>query len=372
MDPKDASDLLELEARVTLGDNLQLVLEEIERLKRVAAYTQCIEDTNTLPITRKSTELTKRLVTDQLQSAFQAEVEKIEFTHLAVALKPAGGAKGAMSHQLVFSNAPGTPVAKVLSEGESRALSLATFLAELSTSPIASAIIFDDPVSSLDHIWRERIARRLVAEARNRQVVAFTHDLVFLKLLLDACASQEIECHHQQVRRSEDAAGLCSPDLPWVAMSIKERLGVLRQRQQQVAALARGTDVEGYEREARDIYRALRDAWEQAVSEVLLNDVVEPYRPGVETKRASCLHDITPEDCTELESAMTEVSRWLHNSARAEAAPIPKPAAISAEIERLDQWVQRIRKRRDRKRREKKAAKQAGRPEDQPQVALDF
>lgn len=372
LDPKDAVDLRELEARVVLLDNVTAVLEEIERLRRVAAYTQCIEETNTQGITRKSTELTKRLVTEQLQAAFQSELQKVGFTHLVVGLK-ASGAKGVMSHQLVFNNAPGTPVADVLSEGESRALSLATFFAELSTAPAESAIIFDDPVSSLDHIWRDRIAGRLAAEAKHRQVIAFTHDLVFLKRLLDECEAQEVDCHHQQVRRSEIAAGLCSPDLPWVAMSIKDRLGVLRQRQQQAAVLSRGTDVEGYEREARDIHRALRDAWEQAVSEVLLNDVVEPYRPGVETKKVNCLHDITPEDCAELESAMTEVSRWLHNSARAEAPPIPKPPAISTEIERLDQWVQRIRKRRERKKSARpKVAKQPVPESEQPQVALDL
>lgn len=68
----------------------------------------------------------------------------------------------------VFTNAPGVVVTNVLSEGESRALSLAAFLTELSTATNSSAIIFDDLVSSLDHIWREPIARRLVVEAKNR------------------------------------------------------------------------------------------------------------------------------------------------------------------------------------------------------------
>jgi hypothetical protein len=36
-----------------------------------------------------------------------------------------------------------------------------------------------------------------------------------------------------------------------------------------------------YEREGREIYGLLREAWEQAVSEVLLNDVVERYRPSI-------------------------------------------------------------------------------------------
>ncbi len=43
------------------------------------------------------------------------------------------------------------PVGKVLSEGEHRCVALAAFLAELSTIDAQSAIVFDDPVSSLDH-----------------------------------------------------------------------------------------------------------------------------------------------------------------------------------------------------------------------------
>jgi hypothetical protein len=42
-----------------------------------------------------------------------------------------------------------------------------------------TGIVFDDPVSSLDHMRREQIARRLAREAKVRQVNVFTHDLAF-------------------------------------------------------------------------------------------------------------------------------------------------------------------------------------------------
>jgi len=345
--PQDATVLKELEARAALQGQLQFALNAIERKKREAAYTQCLEDVSTQAITRKSTELTKRLVTECLREAFQAELRKLEFTHLAVEIKAAGGAKGALFHQLVFRNAPSVAVVKVLSEGESRTLSLAAFLAELSTAPARSAIIFDDPVSSLDHIWRERIARRLVLEAKTRQVIVFTHDLVFLKLLLEECGRQDVAYHHQYVRRGE-ASGLCSAELPWVAMRVKERLGVLRNKWQAAEKLFRTAGPETYEREARDIYGLLREAWEQAVPEVLLNEVVERYRPSIETKRARPLHDIVPEDYTALELGMTECSRWIrgHDQPPADGTPFPGPADLAKQIQDLDDWVQRILKRR--------------------------
>src|SRR5207248_354802 len=84
LEPAAAAALNELESRATLKAHLQAVIDEIERHKRLAAYKQCLEDTQTQPITRKSTELTKRLVTDQLRKTFQEELAKLEFSHLAV------------------------------------------------------------------------------------------------------------------------------------------------------------------------------------------------------------------------------------------------------------------------------------------------
>jgi hypothetical protein len=352
MDPKEAQELLELQARVVLRDGLDHVLAEVERLKRVAGYSQCIRDTNTKAITRKNTELTTHLVTERLRETFHSEIRKVEFTHLAVELRSAGGERGSLYHQLAFTNAPGTPVAKVLSEGESRALSLAAFLSELSTAPASSAIIFDDPVSSLDHVWRERIARRLVAEAKTRQVIVFTHDLVFLKCLLAECDKLEVDFKHQYVRREGGTSGLCSEELPWLAMRVNDRIGVLRNHWQAAEKVSRTEGSDAYEREAREIYGLLREAWEQAVAEVLLNDVVERYRPSIETKRVRHLHDISEEDCAAVDDGMAECSRWIrgHDEAAADGTPFPQPQDLSKRINDLDAWAKRIRKRRERTR----------------------
>ena len=343
----DQKEMAELESRVALRDNLNAVLAEIDRRRRVAAFGQCVEDTNTLPITKKSTELTKALNTEQLQQTFQAELKKIEFSHLSVEILAAGGSKGALFHKLVFGNAPGVKVTDVLSEGESRTLSLAAFLTELSTAPTHSSIIFDDPVSSLDHHWRNKIGRRLVAESKDRQVIVFTHDLLFLRILLSESEWQVIPCHHQYIRRDMEA-GICITDLPWVTMSVKKRIGVLRSRWQAANAAHAKQGLAAYEPQAREIFGMLRETWERAVSEILLNDVVERYRPSIETKRVAPLHDITEADCKAVEAGMTECSRWIrgHDEALADGTPFPAPDALKARIDEVDEWTKVIQKRR--------------------------
>ena len=313
----------------------------------MAAYGQCVGETSTLHITKKNTELTKLLVTDQLRNTFQSELTKIDFSHLSVEIQAAGGSKGALFHKLVFSNAPGVKVTDVLSESESRALSLAAFLTELSTAPTRAGIIFDDPVSSLDHHWREKIGRRLVAEAKDRQLVVFTHDLLFLHYLMNECAKQAVPYQHQYIRR-DTQAGICSPDLPWVARNVKGRIGVLRNRWQAANQVLTKDGIGTYEPVARDVFGLLREAWERAVSEVLLNDVVERYRPSIETKKVAPLHDITEADCKLVNDAMTECSRWIrgHDEALADGTPLPQAPELKTRIDELETWVKSVRKRR--------------------------
>jgi len=347
LDPPAAANLRELEARAALSEHLQDVIDEVERQKRLAAYQRCIDDTQTQAITRKSTELTKRLITDELRTTFRSELSKLEFNHLAVEIQTAGGARGALFHRLAFTNAPGVTVPDVVSEGESRTLSLAAFLTELSTASGKSAIIFDDPVSSLDHVWRERIARRLLIEAKERQVIVFTHDIVFLRFLLDEASRHEVDCMKQYVRR-EGQAGISSPDLPWIAMGVKGRIGALRKLFQAAEKLFRTKGQETYERDAREIYGRLREAWEQATSETLLNDVVQRYRHSIETRKVKNLHDITEADCRAVEEAMTECSRWIrgHDQPAADAAPVPGPPELKQRIDDLAGFVEAIEKRR--------------------------
>jgi len=344
---QEAQEVDELEARALLADALQQVIDEIERKKRLAAYRLCCDDTTTNAITRKSTELTKSLVTEQLRSRFKEELGRLDFTHLSVEIQAAGGTRGALFHHIVFTNAPGVNVASVLSEGESRAMSLAAFMTELSTTDARSTIVFDDPVSSLDHIWRDRIARRLAVEAKDRQVIVFTHDLVFLRMLLDHAEEQGVTCHQQYVRRNGQP-GVCSAELPWLAMRTSDRVGQLRNLWQGAEKLHRTTSREAYEAEARKIYSLIRETWEQAIGEVLLNDVVERFRLSVQTQKARVLHDITPADCGAIEAGMTECSRWIlgHDQAAAVDTPVPGPAEVSKQIANLDTWVKAIRQRR--------------------------
>ena len=339
----------ELRARKLLAPHQQTVLDDIERLKKYAACRLCIEETKTQTITQKSSAVTKTVVSQRLKQSFSDELVNLAFSHIEVELKELGGADGVFYHKLVFTRAPGVDLPKVVSEGEQRCLSIAAFFAELSTADELSGIVFDDPVSSLDYQWRQGVARRLVQEAKTRQVIVFTHDVVFLLLLKQFAEELAVEQFDQHVRFLSKGAGVCSEELPWVALPIKKKISYLKNGWQAADKLSRDGHQDAYEKDAKDLYGLLREAWERALEEVLIGGVVERYRPNIQTRQVAQIADITPEDCKTVETAMTKCSKWLrgHDQAAAARAPVPGPAELKADIEALDDWVAAIRKRRE-------------------------
>ena len=96
-----------LGARKLLAQHEPLVLGEIKRKKKVAAYGLCINDTTTNAITQKSTAVTKTAVSQKLKQSFKNELTNLAFRHVDVELKEAGGADGVLYHKLILTRAPG-------------------------------------------------------------------------------------------------------------------------------------------------------------------------------------------------------------------------------------------------------------------------
>lgn len=338
----------ELRARKLLAGYVELVMNEIERKKKIAAYELCLNDTRTQAVTQKNTAVTRTAVTQKIKKSFLDELSLLAFRHVEVELKEIGGSEGVFYHKLILTRAPGVDLPRVVSEGEQRCLSIAAFFAELSTADDPSGIVFDDPVSSLDYKWREGVAGRLVEEAKKRQVIVFTHDIVFLLLLKQFAEEQGVRQLDQHVRQLSVGAGVCAESMPWVALPVKKKIGYLKDEWQMADKLFREGHHLAYEKEAKYLYGLLREAWERALEEVLLGGVVERFRPGVQTKHVHTIADITEDDCKTLDSAMSKCSKWLpgHDQAAGGRAEVPEPNALKTDIETLENWVGAIRKRR--------------------------
>ena len=85
-------------------------------------------------------------------------------------------------------------------------MAIGSFLAELWVAGHKGAIVFDDPVSSLDHQRKRQIAKRLGEESKVRQVIVFTHDLPFLALLVEEVEDAKAEYATHWLERDESGS----------------------------------------------------------------------------------------------------------------------------------------------------------------------
>jgi energy-coupling factor transporter ATP-binding protein EcfA2 len=335
------AELLELDTQAKLVSVAEQVKNEAARLAR----RELLENAKRFS-TRGITELSKRLTTQYVSEAlcgrFSEEVRRLGLNHLDVRLSASDVSKGKLFHRLTLNAKQDAPLREVVSEGEFRCLALAAFLAE--SDGTASGLLFDDPVSSLDHTWRERIARRLAQEAKVRQVVVFTHDIVFHFLLRDAAESPSINVTVSErcvERRGNAGAGFCRDDAPWACQRTKARIGALKN---ELVVLRKQHDAgdQHYERNVRDWYGRLRESWERAIEECLLNDAVRRFRHSVETNRLErALQKLQPGDWPAIEKGMSRASAVIrgHDGAEAKNPPVPTPDEAKRELDEFEAWV---------------------------------
>ena len=328
-------DLRELEDRVRLKADLPAIEKCLRDRRRQAGLKRCRDALATGPITRFNTDLMSRLVTDELRNNLKEELRHYDAPFPEVTMQRLGQ-KGKTKHKMVVGQSD--KPSGILSEGEQRLIAIAAFLAELKTAKSHSPIIFDDPVSSLDHRYRERVAERLVAESKVRQVIVLTHDIVLLLKLRDEAAEQKSPVWVQTITRTPLGPGVPSNELPWQASNTKDRIGFLRQM---IAGFRKlqAQSPETYQIQVARFYGLLREAWERAVEEILFNNVIQRYRPGVETQR---LKQVTIEsgDYLLVERGMTRCSTYLpgHDEAAALALRVPAPQEVENDLEALAEF----------------------------------
>jgi energy-coupling factor transporter ATP-binding protein EcfA2 len=302
--------LHELRGRRRIEDALEDVRRHLASLDQIAAWEDARGRLSTRRISQRIGELSRLAITGRLKEALAEEIEELDPIADRVELA-ASASKGKPAVRFKLRSEGRERVAKVLSTGEQTALATAFFLAELRVSNERSAIVLDDPISSLDHQRREHLAARLAEEARERQVVVLTHDLVFVAYLVEKAEEIGLEVNSQALTRADGEVGLVAADLPWQARSPMERLKALRHElKSELRPLYKGRDSR-YERRAERWLLDLRKAYERLIEIYLLNGVIERQALPI---RVQNLHSVrwTPALAEEIDVAMREISGAAH------------------------------------------------------------
>jgi len=338
----------ELAARVALSKILSAVLLLIQRMKEKKTLESCKPALNPRSISIKSKELASQAVTNELKAALDREFSALGVGHIKTSLKERSS-RGKMLHRLVLDIPTTTKIDDILSEGEQRAIALGAFLAELSLASHSCGIIFDDPVTSLDHNRRSNVAKRLVHVARERQVIIFTHEVVFLQELCSECEKQSVQSTCCYLEPSISHFGVVQDGLPWIHKSVADRIDALEKEVRRLAGLPwPPIPSEQLANEIIRQYSLLRATIERVVQDCMLNGTIKRFDGYIRVPNLAAVIVLDQPDIdevTRLYQRCHDITE-AHDPASAQNTSPPTPDELKQDIDDLKTLIQGIKDRR--------------------------
>jgi ABC-type lipoprotein export system ATPase subunit len=274
------SELLELQHRTVLKENWERISEYFNNIEWAKKAKRALGTTR--HITQKHNELFQLLVTDRYVELFKETLRELNCP-MNVSVSTRGRHVEVLRQILLESPTGGAKPENVLSEGEKRAVAIADFITEATLDDDCSVIVLDDPVTSLDHEWKETMAKRLVSESVKRQVVIFTHDRPFLSLIKRFAEENEIEYFsHSIERKFDDSPGYIhlnySPDLVDDYKTVGKAIDLLvRARNAKTPEEAKFFLQQGF--------NALRTTYEAFIMLKLFNGVIRRFDPHIKVNK---------------------------------------------------------------------------------------
>lgn len=339
------NELADLQDRKQSQELLDIAAKEIARLAALKRNNDCLRETATTAITRLGNEIADNLITPRMRDRFQQEIIKLAGSRVRVEVVRSGGRFGSPQYEVKLYANPKAKVHDVLSEGEQTCVALASYLTELANAAHHSALVFDDPVSSLDHRWRSKVAKRLATEAGIRQVIVFTHDMIFVNDLAQLAAERNTPITLAHLTRGRDVVGIVNKDLPWTASSIRDRIDKLEKAARDAKRLFESHDDEGYKVAVASLYNRLRATWERALEDIVFANVIMRHRDYINTKDLKRVTALEEGDVQIFQSGFKKCCDFVdaHDPSRGHDPEPPEPDDVMRDIQVLKSWSEALR-----------------------------
>lgn len=322
------------------------IIKEVARLKQREELETAKTTAATGPITRKILELSEESITEVVRDTFTRETERLRLERVTISRTRAD--KGALLHQPKLVGArQDAKLPRVFSEGERTALGLAAFFTEAQLDGSKSALILDDPVTSLDHIRRGLVAARLADFAQSRQVIMFTHDVSFVADLKREVSARGVPVAERSVTRSraeERKPGACITTHPWKAKDVPARLDELRQQLGRIRKESSSWDERQYEEAVAVWAGNLSETWERIFSQEIVGPVLAEGGLEVRPMMVKVLARFSDDDHREFEGSYARASQWAkrHDKSTLVNYVAPEVPALEGELNQVADWFKRV------------------------------
>jgi len=262
----------QLKDRQLLSFNKEQIVQCINNLKAHKLLDDNKTKFSTQSLTLKMTQAREELVAQDFQEKFTIEMTKFRKQHLGVSLSFFSQSGGSKLRQGVAN----FNINKVLSEGEQKAIALCEFLTELQLDTSTAPVVLDDPVNSLDHHIIMDVARRLTELAKERQVIIFTHNVIFYNSFFSLQKNhinRETDFKYYKIISNESNTGILTDGAP---------INKLRAYTGKINAICdSGLGDRNENQVAAEGYDYLRTALELLVSNSIFKEIVGRYRSNI-------------------------------------------------------------------------------------------
>ena len=330
---------LNLEAKKWLSQQKEGIKTEIKLLQKQAKFKKAKSLISTTALTKKKSTLADELVSAEYIQRFQNEVENLGAGRINAKLEKTRSSKGKVYFQIkLIGNRSGISIEKILSEGEFRIISIAAFLADVQGHNDKSTFIFDDPISSLDQDYEEKVAERLVTLSETRQVLVFTHRLSLMALLDELIKKKGLT--QNTIGLYKEPWGTGEPGLPPIhAQKTKAAINTLIGKIPEGKKILEEKGNEAYSWWAKSICSNTRITIEKVVEFDLLADVVQRFRRPINTQgKLINIAKVTEEDCHYIDNLMTKYSHYEHSQPNEITVPLPIPDELESDLNGLKSW----------------------------------
>jgi hypothetical protein len=182
------------------------------------------------------------------------------------------------------------------------------------------------------------VAKRLAEEATKRQVIVFTHDIVFFNELSHAADACGIEPVSIALFSDKHSAGkIDKAGMVWKGLNVAKRIAQLRNDSAGLPKL-RATSPADYEVRIKNLYGRLRDTYERVVEEVIFRDIV---RRGVDVIQTQSLRYVRLTDALAIQfhEGMTRANTHSHDNPASDTIKVPDPDDFKDELAAIEKLV---------------------------------
>lgn len=334
---------LELTAKKWFFDNKS----NFKLKEKIFTLNSLFSKSKTNMVTTLKKDLSQIMITKTYVDRFKNELNKISSNHsIKVELKQ-GATKGKVYHKIALVGAVENRNAEdILSEGEYRAVSIAAFLADLSSWNINQAFVFDDPINSLDQNFEEKIAERLVLLASERQVIIFTHRLAFAEMLNRLAHDRNKAAKGKgygktavnYIKLARNPLGDPDYQNDFANYKLDAQLNGLSETIAQIENSQNQGNHQIAKMLLKGLCSTLRDIIEKSIESTLLCNIVSRYARNVSTEKIRYLKAITDKDVDFINHMMSKYSNFDHSHSIERPVQLPPTDEVKNDIKDIREW----------------------------------